>query len=874
MYSFCVYFFTFSMLQEFALGIASLLGNESSSIFHEEVFEVPVGQAYVLQTDDFDWNAVTLFTKDGSDISEIEYLSADKQWVHWHEEHVGEGDESSILEVLHFPERTDSIVIKSPETLQLVGHFYNTIEDDEWFLASAFNPFNSDGAEKELELFSEKNNLPQPKFYARKDWGADERLRWSSVAKRLFTRRTSGLPSEIDDFPTRFKPKIIEDSYDGKPVSWPVAEMPQVYKMVVHHTGEYVDPKKEVRRDPRAVMRSIYYYHTITLGWGDIGYHYVIDKRGNIYEGRSGGPKAIGAHVAYHNAGSIGVSLMGNFEVEEPSNAQIHSLTLLLADHADRFNIDPLGRSYYLGKLSHNISGHRDVTAKGRGTACPGTKLHKKLPNIRDKVEDYIKIIQEGKRYKNTTRNILQKSKLASQGKTQRRFRRPERALPLTVQNRAKPQIIQRNGRGVLRLEVKNNTDFQWPKGVSMEATNVPEGVSIAKLKSTTSIKAGKSGIFEGKIIVRGTPNGAYALTVKPVFLKSKVNETTYKKLVFDYPLQVSGDRRLLTKDFRKDTTTKANVKKTFSLKSLQASTFRNTSPKKQISQRIVPRVFSEPTVRIKLAEFNAKYATVSADKEVQVFDGNRWVLTLPARKEARFLLDQEDGRSYVTLQYGSVSKRMKSALLQTEGILKIHNYDRGINRQVPFNSFRSDLRFYPEEQTLLVVNELPIEKYLYGLAEETGAEPEEKRKAILVLARSYAYVYTQPNRRKFKTDLYDLEDSPRTSQLYLGHDWERYHSTQKGLVDGTKGEILTHQGFPIIGPYFTQSSGHSSGAWKRQYPWAKVQALPYDKGLEAKGHGVGLSGNSARELAKKGKSYEQIIDYFFSSVEVEKKMK
>jgi N-acetylmuramoyl-L-alanine amidase len=53
-----------------------------------------------------------------------------------------------------------------------------------------------------------------------------------------------------------------------------------VQKLIVHHTAtQNNDP------DPPATIRSIYYYHAVTQGWGDIGYNFLIDEAGNLYEG-------------------------------------------------------------------------------------------------------------------------------------------------------------------------------------------------------------------------------------------------------------------------------------------------------------------------------------------------------------------------------------------------------------------------------------------------------------------------------------------------------------------------------------------------------------------------------------------------------------
>lgn len=328
----------------------------------------------------------------------------------------------------------------------------------------------------------------------------------------------------------------------------------------------------------------------------------------------------------------------------------------------------------------------------------------------------------------------------------------------------------------------------------------------------------------------------------------------------------ISGDVSLLTKVYeKKDDTVKRNG---FSFQQLKASSFKAQQEKTVEKWKSTE---NDPSrVKVKLAYLDLGYVSVLASEALTVVADGKELFTAPSGKDIRIVAQRSDNRTWLDIH--DHEKRMYQAQevrLVSSGILKITNYDRGINSKVPFNSFRSDLVVRPQnDQKLLVVNELPLEEYLYGLAEQTSSEPDEKRKAVLVLARSYALVYGG-ERRKFKTDLYDLEDSAASSQLYLGYDWERYHSSQKALVDQTKGLVLYYEGKPVIGPYFTQSGGASSSKWNRQYPWTVGRELPYDKGLEPKGHGVGLSGNSARILAEKGKNFREIIDYFYVGTEV-----
>lgn len=858
------------MLDSLFLATASLFSfGQEAPLVYEQSFIIPADVPYVLEVEDPRalWDSATLFSLEGKALPEIEVLNPEGKWEDWHQEHYAQHiAPNSVLELMLFEDPLSRLVVRSPETIEVVGHFF-AAQPDFWMVAaSTYSPFESYGAKYKLSENAQESQLPEPKFYSREEWGADERLRLSTFVRQIFNRSSLGLPSEIDDFPTKHKPKIIQDSYEGKPLHWPVAEMPGLYKFVVHHTGEYVNPNvPAIKKDPFKTMRSIYSYHTVTLGWGDIGYHYVIDKDGNIYEGRSGGPRAIGAHTAYHNAGSIGISLMGNFQVEEPTKSQLESLSLLIADHAQRFGIDPLASSYYLQQNSKNISGHRDVTAAGRGTACPGENLHKLLPDVRQKASEYTQIISKRRPFSNMTRNMLQKSTAAQHITRQESFKKPEREI-LEIQNTVDTPRFRRNENSFLEIKVKNSTDFSWPKGVVMTTVNSPEGLLLNSLKSEQVIAPGASGIFKAKIRPVTVSNGAYALTIEPTFLKSRLNEITYNRSIFSYNIIVSGDTALFTKVYeKKDATVKRSG---FSFEQLKASSFK--AQQEKTVEKWKDSENDSSRVKVKLAYLDLNYISVEASDVLTVVADGKVLFTAPSGKDIRIIGQRVDNRIWLDIH--DHDKKMyqgKEVRFVSSGILKIKNYDRGINKKVPFNSFRSDLVVRPQQdQKLLVVNELPLEEYLYGLAEQTSSEPDEKRKAVLVLARSYALVYGG-ERRKFKTDLYDLEDSAATSQLYLGHDWERYHSSQKALVDQTKGLVLYYGGKPVIGPYFTQSGGASSSKWNRQYPWTVGRELPYDKGLEPKGHGVGLSGNSARTLAEKGKNFREIIDYFFVGTEV-----
>lgn len=160
---------------------------------------------------------------------------------------------------------------------------------------------------------------------------------------------------------------------------------------IVHHTAT---PNTDT--DWAARVRSIWHYHTNTLGWGDIGYNYLIDPNGVIYEGRAGGDGSIGAHFSCMNSKTMGIALIGTFTSVNPSNNALNSLKNLLAWKATILNINPTGWGYHnpSALTMWNISGHRDGNSSiygcPSGTTCPGDVLYHLLPSIRNDVANLI----------------------------------------------------------------------------------------------------------------------------------------------------------------------------------------------------------------------------------------------------------------------------------------------------------------------------------------------------------------------------------------------------------------------------------------------------------------------------------------------------
>jgi hypothetical protein len=195
------------------------------------------------------------------------------------------------------------------------------------------------------------------KIISRAEWGADESLRLDS---------------------------------DGEPV-WPTQYVdPKVF--IVHHTAG-----TDGGEDPAATIRAIYYWHTKVLGWGDIGYNFLIDRHGNIYKGRVGKNGVIGGHTynshtnTNYNPGSVGIALIGCFEStngacydEQGVTPEMEAaLAKLIGKKAAKNALKPKALVDFQGQETKRISGHRDWDY----TYCPGSVVQDDMTVVRDKAD-------------------------------------------------------------------------------------------------------------------------------------------------------------------------------------------------------------------------------------------------------------------------------------------------------------------------------------------------------------------------------------------------------------------------------------------------------------------------------------------------------
>lgn len=141
----------------------------------------------------------------------------------------------------------------------------------------------------------------------------------------------------------------------------------QVRGVVVHHTA---GTNNYSQAQVPAIMRGIYAFHVKDRGWNDIGYNFLVDKWGRVWEGRAGGTSAAvsGAHASGFNGVTMGISVMGDYRQVQPSGASVDAITRVIAWKSSVHGFNPQGSFWHQGKTYRAIVGHREVGS----TSCPG----------------------------------------------------------------------------------------------------------------------------------------------------------------------------------------------------------------------------------------------------------------------------------------------------------------------------------------------------------------------------------------------------------------------------------------------------------------------------------------------------------------------
>mgnify|MGYP006272321433 FL=1 len=160
--------------------------------------------------------------------------------------------------------------------------------------------------------------------------------------------------------------------------------------LIVHHSAG-----SNTAADWAAVVRSIWDFHVNVNGWDDIGYNFLVDPDGIVYEGR--GEDVIGAHFSCMNGTTMGICLLGNYETASPSPESLQAIEELTAYKLCLLHEAATDTVYHPpSELDLPlIAGHRDGNSSpspascASGTVCPGANLYAALPGLRADAFDH-----------------------------------------------------------------------------------------------------------------------------------------------------------------------------------------------------------------------------------------------------------------------------------------------------------------------------------------------------------------------------------------------------------------------------------------------------------------------------------------------------
>jgi uncharacterized protein with LGFP repeats len=172
------------------------------------------------------------------------------------------------------------------------------------------------------------------------------------------------------------KPAIISRAAWGAAKNTP-CDSPTVVSetrgAVVHHTA---GTNTYTKAESASIVRATQAYHMKSRNWCDIGYNFLVDKYGQVFEGRNGGVdkqvRAAHSGNAAVNTYTVGVSMMGTFSTSAPTNATKDAVARLISWRLGISGTPTTGTYSLGGKTLHRIAGHRDVV----GTECPGAAAY------------------------------------------------------------------------------------------------------------------------------------------------------------------------------------------------------------------------------------------------------------------------------------------------------------------------------------------------------------------------------------------------------------------------------------------------------------------------------------------------------------------
>lgn len=692
--------------------------------------------------------------------------------------------------------------------------------------------------------------IPRSEWGASADWLAYRELppsTGSGQPSAAWQSRIAACNKLVADYPAEFADdgrSVTEEN--GVKLMWPRTYSKNIARIVLHHTdteGAYdrdlTGDGKVDSADAAATVRAIYRFHALTRAWGDIGYNFLVDQFGNVYEGRSGGDRVIAAHVYCANTGTIGIALIGDYENTTPPRVQLDAAARLAAQLSQKYGLDPAAVGRWHGKDTPTIVGHRDYG----GTACPGKNLYAQLPAVRTQVVADLAELQKVKA-------VADAAAVAPQITAE--LLTPEVATELATGETGRLTVTLKNTGNRVWSQAEMSLQRLPARPSRLATATWPSPISPANLRED-KVAPGELGHFD-------VPVAAVPARVTEQFtpILKGVGRVRSQSVV----LSVSPKK------------TAADTASTAVSTATLAPAAAPATPAVAAAATTPPPAAKMPNIRIRLG---------FASDRVEIGGGNLRLLDAAGAEKFR--------GTFVDF---AASKLADGQFFRVEPvgdtILQITNWQHtpAWNPKINDNRYRGALEIRKLGTQLGVINELPLEDYIRGIAEPVPSDPPEKAKLLAVLARSYALYYVDPTHRKFPGTPYDGSDNPAEFQKYLGYNYE-LRGNMPAAAEATRGVVATFDGKVVKTPYFTSSGGRTRTAaeakWKvADFPFVVSVEDPWSCGgtladsakklrcpENARGHGVGASGTGMTGLARAGQTYAEILEYFYDGLKLEK---
>lgn len=287
-----------------------------------------------------------------------------------------------------------------------------------------------------------------------------------------------------------------------------------------------------------------------------------------------------------------------------------------------------------------------------------------------------------------------------------------------------------------------------------------------------------------------------------------------------------------------------------------------------------IAEIEGEPDVRIGLYPTSSE-VIITANESYEIRDTEN---TLFGTYEADVIsvIEYENETYSLTVQEATVTSALplRAVPISSDTILEISNLDHRLewDESMNDNLFRGilEVRYAEPTDRLWVINELPLESYLRGVAEAGNENDEDYLKALFTAARTYVMYHYQTG-TKHADEFFTIDAI--YDQVYRGYGFEtRSPNVTQAILD-TEGIMVTYEDEIVVTPYFSQSDGRTR-SWEEiwaggPYEWLVTVADPACEGKELLGHGVGMSAYGARAMAEEGSSYDEILKYYYTGIEL-----